>query len=46
MLRPAQLQAILPTLISAQQPLCLAEDTQNQALAGRLSVFRTTSTKE
>lgn len=43
MLMPAQPQIIPAELISAQQPLCLAEDTPNQGLPGSLSAFTTKS---
>lgn len=43
MLILAQLQAIWPALIRAEQPLRLAKDNQNLAFIGRLFILRTTS---
>lgn len=39
----AQLQAIWPALIRAEQPLRLAKDNQNLAFTGRFFILRTTS---
>lgn len=39
MLIPAQLQAIWPALIRAEQPLRLAKDNQNLAFTGRLFII-------